>query len=714
MAKKTLRSKILSNMLIVTVSCIAVMSAAFIVALERIDDYATESANSIGNEAATVSAQTMETQLETNLVKFAENTAVIIEEQLIRVENVSLLLAETVTTIYSHSSTYKARALPIITDGQSADAGETYIHMMPAVTYTRVKNEAELVSNCADVLRYLSKLPTQTVSYWVVGESGYIIAMDNSPAPVQNYTATQRSWYELAKQSEQVSWTDIYVDNRGRGLIMSCAAPFYDVFSGKKSFKGVSGCDVSIAKFEEIISAANIWKNNAYVFLLDKNGQKLFSSDGTGIRASATEGIKVENYASNPNYAGFSGRMTKGETGFLRIPNQEGKEDYVAWHPLRRFAGRLGWSVGIYFNGNEISGQMGQLKLNMDESAKTAQRKTDYTTAGVLIVIIAIALFITALAVILVFRFSERVTRPIIELGDAAMRLGGGNLNVSAEVTTDTEELDRLAIAFNSMTSNIKAYIKNFANVTADIRRFNSELYVARAIQNTMLPNKFPEQTGEKRFDIYAFTKNTEEISGDFYDFFMIDKKRLIFIIGDVSLNGIPAALFMSETKTLLRSWLCNGSQLDAVFAELNTRLREHNEAGAVVSVWAGLLELESGKLQFVNAGHTSPFIGTDKNPVLLEADSCPGLGLDDGAVYKRMQINIQKGDTLFLYSRGLLELLNSNGERYKIERISGILNEKSSSSMKELLELVKTDIANFIGSNKQESDITLFALKLN
>lgn len=279
------------------------------------------------------------------------------------------------------------------------------------------------------------------------------------------------------------------------------------------------------------------------------------------------------------------------------------------------------------------------------------------------------------------------------------------------------DEIETLAKALGKMETDINDYITNLAQVTADKERIATELSVATQIQSSMLPCIFPAFPERPEFDIYATMHAAKEVGGDFYDFFLVDNDRLAVVIADVSGKGVPAALFMVIAKTLIKNHAQLGLSPAEVFETVNNQLCESNDAGMFVTAFMGLLELNSGRFTYVNAGHNPPLVARSGNTYEW-LQMKPGFVLAgmEGMPYQQDEITLHAGDRLFLYTDGVTEALNPQEELYSEDRLirlfnSGILEGKT---LQEALGIVRSDIAQFASGAEQADDITMLMLKIN
>ena len=274
-------------------------------------------------------------------------------------------------------------------------------------------------------------------------------------------------------------------------------------------------------------------------------------------------------------------------------------------------------------------------------------------------------------------------------------------------------EVGILASSFQKMAMDLEIYVKNLKNVTAEKERINTELNVAKKIQEDMLPRKFPAFPERDEFDVYAMNVPAKEVGGDFYDFFLIDESHLAIVIADVSGKGVPAALFMVVAKTLIKNYAQLGKSPAEVFTAVNNQLCEGNDENMFVTAWMGILEIETGKFTYVNAGHNPPLIkhsGKDYNWL----KSKPGFvlaGMED-IQYHQNAIALEPGDMVYLYTDGVTEASNVNDELFGDSRLLQIMNNKMDIGLKDLIAYVKEKVDTFAGEREQFDDITMLVME--
>lgn len=267
-----------------------------------------------------------------------------------------------------------------------------------------------------------------------------------------------------------------------------------------------------------------------------------------------------------------------------------------------------------------------------------------------------------------------------------------------------------IAFACVQISQSGRNMIERQKELSEEGTRIESELNIANAIQKNMLPSIFPAFPEHKEIDIYAEMKPAKEVGGDFYDMFLIDENHLAFLIADVSGKGVPAALIMMITKTLIKNTALNGYSVDEVFYKVNNLLCEKNALNHFVTSWFGIFDLRTGKLEFVNAGHNPPLIYTKKENTFEYYKTKPNLILAamEDTKYTKHEVTLEPGDKIFLYTDGVTEATSDNDELYGEKRLKDYLNSNIDKNVEITIKGVKKDIDNFIGKAEQFDDITM------
>ena len=285
------------------------------------------------------------------------------------------------------------------------------------------------------------------------------------------------------------------------------------------------------------------------------------------------------------------------------------------------------------------------------------------------------------------------------KINDTLGRITKGDLNVTVNVRSN-KEFSSLSDDINSTVSTLKRYIAEAA------ARIDKELEYAKQIQLSALPTNFP---ADEDYGIYAQMIAAKEVGGDFYDFYKLDDRTVAFLAADVSGKGIPAAMFMMTAKTIIKDLAEGGMAVNDIFTKANEKLCENNESGMFVTAWMGILDLNTGNVQFANAGHNPPLLKrADGSFEYLKTRAGFVLAGMEGVRYRMGEITLNEGDRLFLYTDGVPEATNADNKLYGEDRLLSFMNRNASMEATRLLPALKANIDEFVGEAPQFDDITM------
>jgi phosphoserine phosphatase RsbU/P len=237
------------------------------------------------------------------------------------------------------------------------------------------------------------------------------------------------------------------------------------------------------------------------------------------------------------------------------------------------------------------------------------------------------------------------------------------------------------------------------------------DLDTARSIQSAILPKTFPKHPA---FELYAAMEPAKEVGGDLYDFFMLDNDRIGLVIGDVSGKGVPAAIFMAVSRTLLRATALEGRPPDRCLTYVNDLLYNESVASMFVTVFYGVLNVRTGELIYANGGHNPPYI-VGRNGKVRIVPQVEGLvlGIMPEVEFKTGAIQLNSGDHLFTFTDGVTEAMNKDQDLYTEERLEGLLASKGELAVTDLVKEVFADVHRYADGTVQSDDITVLSLKL-
>ena len=315
-------------------------------------------------------------------------------------------------------------------------------------------------------------------------------------------------------------------------------------------------------------------------------------------------------------------------------------------------------------------------------------------------------LLFAVLYVLVAMLLDKLVIRSLQRVNVSLDRITDGHMDEKVWVR-NSSEFSELSDDINQMVTALRGYIDQAE------KRMQDELKLAKSIQDAALPKNFA-MPGEN-IDLYALMTPAKQVGGDFYDFFYCDRDKLCLVIADVSGKGVPAALFMMRAKTAIKNYARHGNsaaKAAKVLEHVNHTLCEGNDAEMFVTVWLGILDLNTGKIQCANAGHEYPVLMRAGGDYELLMDK-HGLALAamDGVPMKEYEIDLDPGDRLFVYTDGVPEAINEKVEAYGTERLCDKLNTLKNVPQQQALESVLRDIRNFAGAAEQFDDITMLGI---
>ena len=367
-----------------------------------------------------------------------------------------------------------------------------------------------------------------------------------------------------------------------------------------------------------------------------------------------------------------------------------------------RYFKPLDWLVGATVDGSHILRTIDQKMEAMHERLQQ-----------LLWHLVGAALVITLATIVLSFVSVRSLTRPIDVLIRAMKTVKDDPLSRREIQTRGPPETRELGTIFNAMLASIQEASHELARTQSAQERIQAELAVARQVQMSLLPVRFPPSPELPAVELHATLQPAREVGGDLYDFFAIDASHFFFVVGDVSSKGVPAALFMAITKALFPLVARSGSTSGSIVTKLNAELIRNNPTCMFVTLLCGVLELSTGRLVYTNAGHNPPMlIRNSGEVVLLDERNGPLVGAMPDRVYSSSELMLGSGDRLLLYTDGVTEAMNERHEVFSEERLYDVGKRHPAASPRELVEQVIREVNLFVGQAEPSDDITLLALQ--
>ncbi|OQY11556.1 MAG: hypothetical protein B6I31_04710 [Desulfobacteraceae bacterium 4572_19] len=322
---------------------------------------------------------------------------------------------------------------------------------------------------------------------------------------------------------------------------------------------------------------------------------------------------------------------------------------------------------------------------------------------------------ITLFSLFICFYFILKYALKSIEtISQNVMQISNGNFDVDISVKSNVIEVIRLNDAIQKMQIQLKSYIEKIKETTKLETELETELKIAANIQKNIIPKPVSTINGHPYIDLFQMLKPAKEASGDFYDYFMLDDNNLFLSIGDVTGKGIPASLFTVMMISMEKMCKNIHFSMPETMGLINREIIPMNDTNMFVSYFCMVINLVTGKAKYANAGHESPFIIKNNGEVFqLKQGTGTFLGIFDNTKYSEEHYQFQEGDSILMFTDGVTEALNSNGELFGKKRILDVLsNVKPKDSATNIIYCIDDAIGKYVGKASQSDDICMFCLK--
>ena len=565
--------------------------------------------------------------------------------------------------------------------------------------------ELRLISNMEEIFAPIMKYNSRFFDNLYVGTaSGIFYQYTDNNVFRKDYVVTERHWYVSSVASpDEVRWKETEIDSYGRPCI-----------TASKAVKAPDGRVVAVVaadvNFEQMMS-------NVIGSGLGETGTSFILGATRDLVAYASFMEDIE--AHGGLYNAFADHFAEPQSVMQKIDacafgdgdafhaEMDGREIYMT----ARVIPCTGWLICTAINAEEITEPIGNVKAHSDQTFGAAQTKMNDKFKALIIGTLSAIAVLAVLAAVIARFLSRTISKPIIKLTDTVKNIGEGDFDTKSDIDTH-DEIGELARVFNKMQDDLKLYTEDLKTVTAEKERIGAELNVATQIQEDMLPRIFPPFPHKKEIDLFASMDPAKEVGGDFYDFFLVDDDHLALVIADVSGKGVPAALFMVISKTLIKNRAMQGGSPAEILADVNDQLCEGNDADMFVTCWLGILEISTGRIVAANAGHEFPAVcGKDRKFDLFRDKHGFVLAAMEGARYRDYEIRLTHGGSIFVYTDGVPEAANADGGMFGSERMLSALNACEDNAPEAFLGEVSNAVKTFAGDAPQFDDVTMVGL---
>jgi len=406
----------------------------------------------------------------------------------------------------------------------------------------------------------------------------------------------------------------------------------------------VIALDVELRDLVGFVNDVEIF-DSGFAFLLSPTGRIIsYPRDEWMMRESV---FSLAQTLDLPALRELGRQMQKSQEAFLPMP--AGIFDMPAQLYYLRLP-ELNWTLGVVMPERELFADINR----------------------VIVAIVSIGILGFLLLLIAIILISRGITRPLKGLVASAGEIARGHLDRPLPMIKTRDEIGELASSFDDMRRSLKDYIYDLTQATAARERIESELNIARNIQMSFLPKPLEHEGQDLPVDLHAALLPAKAVGGDLYDFFLMDEgQRLFFAIGDVSDKGVPAALFMAVTKTLVKGFAGQYRDPGEILYRVNNELCVNNESGMFVTYLSGILDLHTGEVKFANAGHNPPLLAR-ANGLHEWLRLKPGLVLGgmENMMFPVSSVTLEPGDSLLLYTDGVTEASNVEDEFFGETRL--------------------------------------------
>lgn len=695
-------AKLLLVMILLTSIIFLVIGGVSWIMMDNLGNYATGSSQALGEKAIGESTTALEEDAEIYLLRLATDQAEITDmifERIISEMNVinaygrEIIQGSNITPVQWYTKENK----PL----KPGEAG--VIHLSPGVQLNDVRDEIDRISSFQAVFNPLFHADNRLTALYVTSSSGITIIFPWTPRVDATFEPRSRDWFIDALAKKSLTWSDPYVDVLGNGLTITCSKALEDPVHNQT---WVMGADITIETINYRIITTQLGKDG-YAFLINQRGDII---SRPGLTAGATrwdESYETENLlqSNNEDLRKIATEMTQGFSGVSRCRFEEG-DKYIAYAPVKS----VGWSIGLVLPVESVIAPAqitGSVIRNASEETHThITHQMSFLQTVLILSFILLFIGVTGISIF----FSKFITGPVRILSEGAKRIGTGDLQTPVTINSG-DEFEELAGVFNKMTGDLRNYILELRRTTAEKERFTRELEIAQGIQQSFLPDSVPDIPG---MELAVFSSPALEVGGDFYDFIPVGDHEWGLVIADVSGKGVPAALFMALSRTLIRVSATWKSDPASAITEANSLICRDSKASMFVTLFYLVIDSEHRKITYVNAGHNPPLMLTRENKndiTLLKAEGI-ALGIIDGIDLASVTVDLKEGDFVALYTDGITEAMNKDGEEYGMERFSEVLINNRDRKLPDLIEKIRESIKEFTKETPQSDDITLILIR--
>ncbi|MEG1615953.1 MAG: SpoIIE family protein phosphatase [Bacteroidales bacterium] len=542
----------------------------------------------------------------------------------------------------------------------------------------------EIVTNNSDIIgssiAFKENYDPEKGKYYMyyahrVGDEVEIKILDN-----ESYDYLHMDWFVTPMAQKKSSWSEPYFDSGGGNELMcTYSHPLYDKDG---ELFAILTADISLVELNSLVEGTRPY-NSAYTFMLSREGYYLSHYKSERVMTSTIFMNAAD--SNNKEFELIGNEMVKGKTGTIEFDN-DGDPSYAFFTAIPD----VGWSICTSCSTDVIFAEL-------------------YSTLRNIIIIFLIGAFLLCF---ITFRIITRLSQPLSEVSKSAKEISNGNFEHKWPLIDSTDDIQALCKSFEHMQSSLVRYIEELKQSTKRRQHIESELQIARNIQQGMLPKIFPPFPNRNDIDIDATLIAAKEVGGDLYNFF-IENNKLHFIIGDVSGKGVPASLVMAITTSLFNTVAHGEEDPKEIVAKLNAAVCSGNGTNNMfVTLIVGVLNLSNGKLRLCNAGHNPPIlVKSNADTSYLNIKKNLPIGILPEFEYENDSLMISPQTKMIFYTDGVTEAENCSKELYGDKRLLSIIESTHREYIGGICSALLQDIDKHVDKHKQSDDLTILAI---
>jgi sigma-B regulation protein RsbU (phosphoserine phosphatase) len=489
-------------------------------------------------------------------------------------------------------------------------------------------------------------------------------------------------WYREAKEKGRPRWSEPYFDEGGGNiLMMTYSVP---IRRGGR-FVGVATADVALDWLQGFMGDLGM-EQRGYAFLMSRSGRLVTHPDRRLILSRTFAELAAG--SGDASLRAVAREMAAGGSAFVRTRDiVTGAPAWMAYRPLPL----EGWSMAVVLAEREL--------LADAERLQRILATLGLVGAG-------------ALAVVVVL-LARSITRPLARLARATREVAAGRLDAELPDVSSRDEVGQLNASFREMQLALQQHVEEVKRQAAASERLESELRIAREIQVGLVPKASELRSERLRCDVIGVLEPAQDVGGDLFDILLRGESELCFAIGDVSGKGIPAALFMAVANTIFKAAARELAYPDQILSRVNRDLLAEGGANMFVTMLCGVLDTGSGRLSLSSGGHTPPVLAPRRGPPRFLVE-CAGtvLGVSEAIEFERVDLRLEPGDCLLLYTDGVTEAQDPEERFFGEERLLAEIARANAADARELVEAVLRAVHGFAHGASPADDIAILAIR--